>query len=196
MHIAKLENLKNEMEALGEKISEQMLISKILNTLPAEYAHFHSAWDSTPIDKMTLNNLTSRLLIEEGRLNNKEGSSESEAYLSHFKKNHGKEGRKCHKCGKIGHLMKDCRSNGQGSGSEKSSKQYSSRGNSDTNSQNGIKCYNCGKIGHMKRDCRVKASNEKKSFIAEAMLTDVKGCNNTSEKWFIDSGATAHMTPK
>lgn len=47
-HISRLQHLVNKMRNLSEKIFENMLIAKILNTLPANYAHFYSAWDSTP----------------------------------------------------------------------------------------------------------------------------------------------------
>lgn len=45
-HISRLENLANEITFLEENISQRMVINKILNTLPEEYRHFHSAWDS------------------------------------------------------------------------------------------------------------------------------------------------------
>jgi hypothetical protein len=37
-------------------------------TLPKEYQHFYSAWGSIPATSKMLNNLTSRLLIEESRM--------------------------------------------------------------------------------------------------------------------------------
>ncbi|KAK7579919.1 hypothetical protein V9T40_000548 [Parthenolecanium corni] len=77
-HISKLEHLVSQMKNLGETVSEGMLVAKILNTLPPEFSHFHSAWDSTPKGEQTSSNLTARLLIEEERLKNKNPEQKSE----------------------------------------------------------------------------------------------------------------------
>ena len=60
-HITKLENLAREKTALGEQISDWMVINKVLDTLPDEYCHFHSAWDSVDKEKKTINNLMAQL---------------------------------------------------------------------------------------------------------------------------------------
>ena len=67
-HISELENLRHNLDICGEAVSESMLVNKILSTLPSQYKHFHSAWDSSAIKD--LNTLTSRLLVEEKRLTN------------------------------------------------------------------------------------------------------------------------------
>ena len=43
-------------------------MTKILNTLPSEFNHFASAWESTPKAERTRENLTARLLTEEIRM--------------------------------------------------------------------------------------------------------------------------------
>lgn len=59
-HISSLEMIAHQMTVLGDKISNGMLMSKILNTLPKEYVHFHYACDSTLASDKTLHKLTSR----------------------------------------------------------------------------------------------------------------------------------------
>lgn len=66
-HVARLEDLAHRLQLVGEKISDQMIITKILLTLPPPYKYFVSAWESTPAAERTLNNLVSRLTIEESR---------------------------------------------------------------------------------------------------------------------------------
>jgi len=67
-HISKLENLNRQLQQLlGEPISESMLITKILMTLPDSYRHFYSAWDSIDSANRTLKKLTARLMVEETR---------------------------------------------------------------------------------------------------------------------------------
>ncbi|KAL4126736.1 hypothetical protein QTP88_010945 [Uroleucon formosanum] len=68
-HISKLENLSKQLAQSGELISDSMLMTKILMTLPNTYKHFYSAWDSMWSENKTLTNLTSRLMVEESRQN-------------------------------------------------------------------------------------------------------------------------------
>lgn len=67
-HISSLENLAFQLNCLGENINENMLISKILATLPEQYNNFITAWESTATSDKTKNNLISRLLAEGKRL--------------------------------------------------------------------------------------------------------------------------------
>ncbi|KAK9708200.1 GAG-pre-integrase domain [Popillia japonica] len=59
---------------MGEEISDKMLVTKVLISLPENMKHFVSAWESTPSDKQTLTDLTSRLMIEEERNKTSEDS--------------------------------------------------------------------------------------------------------------------------
>ncbi|KAG5887298.1 hypothetical protein JTB14_007025 [Gonioctena quinquepunctata] len=60
---------------LGEELSEKIVMTKILMSLPERYKHFRSAWEYVPIEKQTLDELTSRLLIEEERVKSYEGAT-------------------------------------------------------------------------------------------------------------------------
>jgi hypothetical protein len=66
-HISKLENLSRQLKQFGVPISESMLITKILMTLPDSYRHFYSAWDSLNSANRTLEQLTTPLMVEETR---------------------------------------------------------------------------------------------------------------------------------
>lgn len=81
-HISKLEELVQQIKDLGEPISQTMIMTKILMTLPSSYDHFHSAWESTEKDKRTMENLRSRLMIEESRMMAKEPANSGEALLA------------------------------------------------------------------------------------------------------------------
>lgn len=184
-HISKLEHLVSQMKNLGETVSQGMLVAKILNTLPPEFSHFHSAWDSTPKGEQTLSNLTARLLIEEERLKNKnpeqksENKEENTALINQKRENRFQKNekwnqkndfkseniKKCYFCGKLGHLQMNCRF------------------------KQGVKCYNCNKVGHLKKDCKFKKENSK--FLAA--LSSYSG-NINKETWVCDSGASQHMT--
>lgn len=202
-HIAKLENLAYEMTALGETVSERMLIGKILNTLPEKYNHFHSAWDSTPTAERTINNLMARLLTEEARLNGQE-HTEALAAKYHQKKPRQLEERKCFLCGRPGHFKKDCPKNGEVKSCHNCGKPGHSKKNcrskESVSKSEELKCYNCGKSGHWKMDCKLLKSrpDQGKSVIARAMITkemaETACLTLEDEDWYLDSGATKHMT--
>ncbi|KAF5282306.1 hypothetical protein FQR65_LT14360 [Abscondita terminalis] len=175
-HIVKLEQLTNRMRKLNATIPDSMLISRILSVLPAEYKHFHSAWDSTAAEQKTLDNLTTRLLIEEQRVKNQgaEGVEETVALLTKVKLNHrykrirfkGKPG--CYTCGKKDHLRKDCPG-----------------------------CSACGSKQHLIKKCPSKKENERSrdggngsqplAFVGNALNEKNK------DDWIIDTGASDHM---
>ncbi|PBC25191.1 Copia protein [Apis cerana cerana] len=52
-HIVKLENLAHRLQTLSEKIPNQMIITKILITLPPSFKYFISAWESTQPNERT-----------------------------------------------------------------------------------------------------------------------------------------------
>ena len=90
-NIARIEEIANRLRRLGEEISESMVIRKVLMSLPESYWSFVTAWESTTQADRTLNNLISRLLIEESRriivcldLNDKINSIEN-----NFEENYG-----------------------------------------------------------------------------------------------------------
>lgn len=66
-HISKLLALVQQLADVGETISDSMIITKVLMTLPEHYSLFYSAWESTARDAQTIDNLTSRLVMEEAR---------------------------------------------------------------------------------------------------------------------------------
>lgn len=64
--LARCKNLFNDYSLLGENISDEMLSTKFLMTLPPEMNYFISTWATEA--SRTIANLTSRLVTEEVRL--------------------------------------------------------------------------------------------------------------------------------
>ena len=64
-HICCVEQLANQLNDLGEAISDQAVICKILNILPPRFRHLHTAWVSIPRHKQTIESLTLGLLKKE-----------------------------------------------------------------------------------------------------------------------------------
>ena len=122
-HIAKVESLARRLKDLGEAQSDTAVITKILWTLPPTFRSLVSAWDSTPADERTLQNLTARLLKEE-EMNKKVAShsqdDKAETFVAHggghrqrpssgrSKPKNGKFTGECNHCKKKGHKIVDC----------------------------------------------------------------------------------------
>lgn len=155
--MANLEELVQELSDLGEQISDTMVVTKVLMSLPSSYAHFHSAWDSTDEKIKTLDNLRTRLMIEEKRM---KMVSENESGGLMAKRFHHKrqDNRRHHKQGK---------------------------------------CFICGKDTHWKKDCPERSktsSNKSRALCCESMSQALVVCGDKNA-WYLDSGATEHMSP-
>lgn len=93
--LSKIEEIRVNLKQGGAEISDKMTITKILMALPEKYKHFRSAWESAPSDKQTLEELTTRLLLEEERMSNDEVVT---ALVTRTNTN-----LKCTTCSKVGH---------------------------------------------------------------------------------------------
>lgn len=188
VHIAKIQDLAHRLKALGESVSDTMLITKILMTLPPVFKHFCTAWESTPADLRTLTNLISRLTTEEMRstseASNVDGAlmaqrslPKSTATSDRSKKRsstkgskQGKRDGKCNYCHVAGHYEYACRTK---------LKDLSERYEKDT-----------------KRSPTASTRSERPrggALISKSLLSTPSSeisCND----WYLDSGATSHMT--
>lgn len=207
LHISKLENLAYRLKTIKQDVSDEMLMSKILSSLPDRFKFFKTAWESTPKIDKTLVNLTARLIAEDETYNNKEGASVAFNVTEKI----------CHKCYKKGHIAKFCISN---SNSSESGRQDHTR---DKGSVNNIKCFNCGKGGHLAKNCYLRENigckickktnhaenncyfrdrkgenhaenkNKKLSFLSYSEKHENSSIIKPKNLFVVDSGCTSHM---
>ena len=64
-HIAKIEMMAQNLEDIGQKMSEEQIISKLITSLPSEYRHVLTAWKSMPTEQKTRKTLIMRIFEEE-----------------------------------------------------------------------------------------------------------------------------------
>lgn len=173
------------MKDLGETISDNIVVTKVLMSLPPEFGHFASAWESTAENLQTIENLTARLVMEEARIQNKYQSEVSEALMAkklrnkNFRNPSIKPG-KCHICNQSGHWKNECPSK-----KSKSTQNQNSASSSKPNQRNpGDACLAFKPSSYFGRP---KAHLS----LSEAMSVEYR---KNSSDWFLDSGASDHKS--
>lgn len=188
-YFSELEEIREQLSQLNEKISDRMFMSRVMTGLPEDFRYFQSAWDSTESNRKTVNELVSRLLIEEERMKGKQKETEEVAFVSKHYRN-GKPNRQerkgtksksgCNFCHRTDHVADDC----------KLKDDYDNE-----------TCFKCHKKGHKSRDCKVKAKSEKNKKsdskeepkVAYATVALMGGSQIEKNKWYADSAATEYM---
>lgn len=178
-HVSKVEQLARRLEDLGEKPSDNAIITKVLMTLPAAYRGLVSAWDSAPAGEKTLAKLTARLLKEEELDKNMSVHTESRTEVFMASGRHERHG---------------AHGNGNGNSNNRTGK-----GNGAKTRFSG-KCRHCKAKGHKEEDCWTKYP-EKKPHRSGAANISASGSHEVlmasstdgTDGWVIDSGCTEHM---
>ena len=169
-HINYVKTLSEHLEAVDDPIAEKDLVIILISSLPDEYNYLITALETIAGEKLTLNYVRDRLIHESDKI----GSAQA--------------------------------------GSNNSTKEalISSRGQDQKEPMDlkKVKCHFCKRKGHFARDCFKKKANQKKPPNAEfankvekisrkspevALATG--GTSMKGDEWWIDSGASQHMTP-
>ena len=127
MHVSKIETMAQNLEDIGQKMSDEQIISKLITSLPSEYRHVLTAWKSMPQEQNTRKTLIMRVFEEKAMnklLRSRERDETDNALLVHSRRNNEyrrpetdsrsntecirelKKSR-CHGCGEIGHWWQD-----------------------------------------------------------------------------------------
>ena len=166
-HINKMKELASQLEAVGASITEDDQVATLLCSLPESYNSLITALESRA-DDLTLEFVTARLLHEEHK--RKETSSTSDTGEKALLSKHDRTNQKSFKPKRKG------------------------------------KCHNCGIPRHWARECRKpkkekpKEGKEKQdgaSYHAStehASFYSSKRVNQKDLTWYIDSGASQHMS--
>lgn len=186
--------IADELSGTGDQIRDKWVMSRIMSVLPSKLAHFRTAWDNVSGEQQTIEKLIQRLRLEDERLKDAGKGPEVNVQNALVSKQHNKQGQTskattCHKCGKKGHFMKECRGKPCAKYLAYCKKNYS--------------CNACGKKGHFAKDCHSrndKGNGSKTSPIALVNVTlDAKvllSCRKDDKHghWFQDCGASQHMS--
>lgn len=163
-HISTMLDLVNKLTALGEKLVDHLIVAMLLSSLPESYSTLITALESRAEKELTLDLVKGKLIDE-------------------FK-------RRKHMC--LTHDTGDIAMKTQ-------------HGKDSKDKGSGVDCYFCKKSGHMKKDClkykRWKANKERANQVKDEANNNSKyvcftACKDryADDAWYIDSGATTHMT--
>lgn len=167
-HLQEIEELYDRLTTAALDLKEPLRIAMILRSLPDSYAGLVTALEGRPDKDLTMELVKSKLLDEYVRRKEKSGGSRSDV-----------------------NAMKSSTPRRKQSGAAQDRK-----------------CFHCGKPGHLQRDCRSLAKQKKgdeerkrpeeKQSAKQAKNNSSGVCfmagNTPRGSWFIDSGASCHMT--
>ncbi|KAH9705857.1 hypothetical protein KPL70_012031 [Citrus sinensis] len=190
-HINTLKTLFSQLTMLGHNIEENERAELLLQSLPDSYDQLIiNLTNNNPVESLVFDDVTTSVLNEESRRKNKENRQASSQQAEALSVTRGRstergpsgsqnQGRskfrskknvKCYKCGKKGHVKKECWSN---------QKRKEGKEPESSNAQG----------------CVASTSDDGEILYSEA-TTVSEGRKRLSDVWLIDSGATWHMTSR
>ncbi|KAJ0532224.1 putative RNA-directed DNA polymerase [Helianthus annuus] len=185
-YFARVVTIANQMRSNGEVMPDVKIVEKILRTLTEKYIFVVvSIEESRDVEKMTIDELHSTLLVHEQKFKRPE-KEEDQALKINEEEFSSSRGR--------GRGRSNFRGRGRGRGR--------SSFNKDT-----VECYKCHKLGHFQYECPLwKESNyaeldneEEMMLMAIADEEEVKVFmaqtdeDKRQQVWFLDSGCSNHM---
>ena len=199
-HITHMTSLAEQLREMKEDISSKKFATIVLGSLPESYDNFITSLNARSADKFTWEDVKG-LLVEEF-IKRKEKKEKKEKQLS--------DDAMFAKRGAFSNVGRVNSRAGRGNSSFRGS--YNNKGReqqqfNDRKDGRGPKCFKCNQFGHIVKNCPQNKrfaekrehsnftdySNGKDSFEIEDMGLWI-GANTNSNEWFIDSGATKHMT--
>ena len=194
-YIGEFREIKVDLEALGQAVTDAELGFFALQGLPREYATLVEILElgetalSLDVIQPKLMQREQKLRLEKELGSSVEGESEkATAYVAkrepYVSKGSSQEGglrksadtRTCFACGGLGHIRAHCR-------------------------MRNAECHNCGEIGHIKAVCKktgqgARSGGEVRNHFSGVAFTAWRSdARRSAGVWVVDSGSTQHITP-
>lgn len=166
-HINCMQEMIDKLAALGEQLKDEMIVAMLLCSLPESYNNLITALESRSEEELTTVFVKGKLIDEYLRRKNLLQASEES--------------------------------------SDKALKTQKFKKYPSNKDQRNVDCFFCKKTGHIKKDCRKygawKEKQEKVNQVSrnpkgdkEEICFKVRCVQGSNNAWYIDSGATSHMT--
>ena len=111
-HINKVKSLVDQLTCLEVAIKDEDVVMTLLDSLPTSYEHLITALETRPMKELTLEFVIARLMHEVTKGKEKEPQGDEAAMVTRQAKgsstNTRHEPRVCFKCGKQGHIDRNC----------------------------------------------------------------------------------------
>ncbi|GAQ93208.1 hypothetical protein KFL_013600025 [Klebsormidium nitens] len=176
-YVGRAQDLYWDLIAAGSDIKPDDLSFSVLAGLSSRFEGVVTVFTTTKEELDPVEKLLPKLQVFEqrhGLLGEQDsgasGSATAVAYVA--KGGSGKASMPCHKCGKLGHFARECRSGARVPEKPKTGK----------------KCYTCDSPDHLKKDWPKKEKTGGRQGIA---LVAREGPE--TRRWIVDSGASQHM---
>lgn len=201
-YAALLNQRKQALETLKEKVSNDQLIGKILDELPSRFESFLNAWnvaaDTETIQNVTWDSLVKQLVAVEDRLQQKDsepcksapgGETSLLPVGSALKAND----MRCHGCGGTGHFKRECPSR-QGNGSQSSAgkNQKKKRKKKEKTEQTAESAETRAGLVALSSDAKSDGGNLFRKLLPSSDQSAFKSDVRVN-RFLLDSGASAHM---
>ena len=173
-HINYIKTLSEHLEAIEDPILEKDLVIILISSLPEEYNYLITALETIADDKLTWEYVRDRLIHEADKLSKSQNESESKSnehdalMTDKSERTFDKRNMKCHFCKKKGHFARDCFKK------KNATKRNEAVGNYINAEEN---------------------SNQDADNHVIALKSDESLNDSDNNDWWIDSGASQHMTP-
>lgn len=214
--VSHIEYMVHQMKDYGIDIGDEMIMNKIIMSLPIDYRSFRSAWESVPVEFRNMNELSKRLFMEEARIR-EVVPMECEAFTTstNMQKRNSNNFERREAIGKNlrndeRFNRNDGRFNGRFNRFERKFENFdgvcfncNKRGHRSSECRIGKLCFSCGKPGHIQSRCRQRDNFQNKSNTNEVVKKNTEksafGSMDVSnfygkEDWICDSGSTDHLT--
>ena len=215
-HVNRVISMGNLLKDLGKPVDEDMLITKIICSLPSSYNNIVTAWTNVPAEQQTVANLKVRLLQLEHLLalqggepagdtafftrsnkmssqNKKSNHEQNKEYIKNLK------GRtRCYNCGEHEHWTAECphprRDKEKFSNQKKNRSDYQQRFSRTKRSDA------CAATSDQPTSCSDNSEPDSEpdahAFMVISKRSQALSVNLDKQAWYADSGATEHMTER
>ncbi|KAJ0556958.1 putative RNA-directed DNA polymerase [Helianthus annuus] len=197
--LSRVMQIVNNKRAYGEEVTDQVIVEKVLRSLPSKWDHVVTAIEeSKDLATLSFDQLMGSLQSHETRVNrSNDVVKEEQAFPAEADETHMPI---------RGRGRGTFRGRGRG------------RGRSFGRGRSSIQCYNCNRYGHVKADCWAEPQahavlnnesveeEENQLFMvmkddesldegdSKVLMAEGRGRSQVSKVWYLDSGCSNHMT--
>ena len=182
-YLGRLIDIHRKLTAGGYAFEDREVALVMLMGLPKSYEQLILSLEKEE-QQLTTTIVKAKLIVEEKRiLRNAEGETQECALTSK---------------GTVKKYSHSLNAKPKWSNKQQNHSEKSVTNKQQNNPERRVRCFSCGEWGHISKFCTEEAKNKNKSaqIVMEEEVHHAFTCtiNSSSRKWFLDSGATDHMT--